>query len=251
MQKIITVANRKGGVGKTTTAAAMASCLKKKGFRVLLVDLDSQCNLSSNVGADVRGKNVLDVFLRKAKTKDTIQQSSICDIIAGSLDFGKINDALGNKTGREYRLIEGLVSIKDDYDFCIIDTPPELGIATTNAMTASDDLIIPTTAESFSLDGVSQLYENVQEVWQYTNQDMKIAGILVTLYNNRAILAKNMREELVKMADEMNTKVFKQTIRRSISVAEAQQKEKDLLEYAGSATATQDYEAWIEEYLEG
>lgn len=251
MRKIITIGNRKGGVGKTTTAAAMASCLQKKNFRVLLIDLDSQCNLSSNVGADVYGKTILDVFLKKGKTRDTIQPSSICDIIPGSLDFGKINDALGNKTGREYRLIESLISIRDDYDYCILDTPPELGLATTNALTASDDLIIPTTAESFSLDGVSQLYDSVKDVWQYTNHELKIAGILVTLYNNRAILSKSMHKELMKMADKMDTKVFRQTIRRSISVAEAQQSAKDLLAYAANATATQDYEAWVEEYLKG
>ena len=227
MRKIITIGNRKGGVGKTTTAAAMASCLQKKNFRVLLIDLDSQCNLSSNVGADVYGKTILDVFLKKGKPRDTIQPSSICDIIPGSLDFGKINDALGNKTGREYRLIESLISIRDDYDYCILDTPPELGLATTNALTASDDLIIPTTAESFSLDGVSPLYDRVQDVWQY------------------------MHKELMKMADKMDTKVFRQTIRRSISVAEAQQSAKDLLAYAANATATQDYEAWVEEYLKG
>lgn len=251
MKKVISIANRKGGVGKTTTAAAMASCLQKKNFNVLLIDLDSQCNLSSNVGADVYGKTILDVFLGKSKTKDTIRPSSICDIIPGSLDFGKINDALGNKTGREYRLLENLVSISSDYDFVICDTPPELGLATTNALTASDDVIIPTTAESFALDGVAQLYDSIQDVWKYTNHDLRIAGILITLYNSRAVLSRNMHDELEKMAKKMDTKVFKQTIRRSISVAEAQQEAQDLLEYAKNATATNDYEAWIDEYLKG
>ena len=250
MKKIISIANRKGGVGKTTTCAAMASCLKKKKFRVLLADLDSQCNLSSNVGADVYGKTILDVFLGKTKTKDAITSSPVCDIIPGSLDFGKINDALGNKTGREYRLIESLVSIADDYDYVILDSPPELGLATTNALTASDQLIIPTTAESFALDGVAQLYDSVKDVWKYTNHELKIAGILITLYNNRAVLSRSMHNELEKMADKMDTRVFKQTIRRSISVAEAQQGAQDLFSYAPNSTAAQDYEAWIEEYLE-
>ncbi len=251
MKKIISIANRKGGVGKTTTCAAMASCLQKKKFRVLLADLDSQCNLSSNVGANVYGKTILDVFLGKSKTKDAITSSQVCDIIPGSLDFGKVNDALGNKTGREYRLIESLVSIADDYDYVILDTPPELGLATTNALTASDQLIVPTTAESFALDGVAQLYDSIKDVWKYTNHELKIAGILVTLFNNRAVLSRNMHDELKKMAVKMDTKVFKQTIRRSISVAEAQQGVQDLFAYARNSTAAQDYEAWIDEYLEG
>lgn len=249
MIKVISVANRKGGVGKTTTAAAMASCLKEKKFRVLLIDLDSQCNLSSNVGAGVYDKNILDVFLGKTKTKDAITGSNICDIIPGSLDFGKVNDALGNKTGREYRLLESLVSIIDDYDYCILDTPPELGLATTNALTASDDLIIPTTAESFALDGVAQLYDSVQDIIKYTNKDLRIAGLLMTLYNNRVVLSRNMHDELEKMAKKMGTKVYQQSIRRSISVAEAQQGATDLFEYASNSTAAKDYKAWVEEYL--
>lgn len=251
MKKIITIANRKGGVGKTTTAAAMASCLKKKNFQVLLIDLDSQCNLSSNLGVDVYGKTILDVFLNKTKTRDAIHHNNICDIIPGSLDFGKINDALGNKTGREYRLLENLVSIADEYDYCILDTPPELGLATTNALTASDEVIIPTTAESFALDGVAQLYDSIKDILKYTNRDLSIAGILLTLYNSRAILSRSLHDDLTKMASEMHTKVFEQTIRRSISVAEAQQKTQDLFDYAQNATAAQDYESWVDEYLKG
>lgn len=250
MKKVITIGNRKGGVGKTTTVAAIASCLQKKNFQVLLIDLDSQCNLSSNVGVDVYGKTILDVFKGKVKTKDAIIPGKICDIIPGSLDFGKINDELNNKTGREYRLIESLVSINEDYDYVIIDTPPELGLATTNALTASDQLIIPTTAESFSLDGIAQLYDSVHDVWKYTNKDLEISGILVTLYNNRAVLSRSMHDELEKMAEKMETKVFNRAIRRSISVAEAQQNAEDLLSYAKDATATKDYEAFVNEYLE-
>lgn len=251
MKKVITIGNRKGGVGKTTTAAVMASCLQKKNFRVLLVDLDSQCNLSSNVGVNVYGKTILDVFKGKSKTKDAIVPSRVCDIIPGSLDFGKINDELNNKTGREYRLLENLICINEDYDYIILDTPPELGLATTNALTASDQLIIPTTAESFSLDGIAQLYDSVQDIWKYTNRDLEISGILITLYNSRTVLSRAIRDELEKMAKKMDTKVFKQTIRRSISVAEAQQNATDLLSYAKDATSTKDYEAFVDEYLEG
>jgi len=251
MKKIITIGNRKGGVGKTTTAAAVASCLKADGERVLLVDLDSQCNLSSNVGADASRTSILNVLLDGVHAKDAIQPSCICDIIPGSLEFGKIEDALGKKTGREFRLIESLVPLKDDYDYCVLDTPPNLGIATTNALTASDDLIIPTIAESFALDGVAQLYDSIQEVRHYTNKTLRIAGILVTLYNGRAILSRNMYDELEKMASSMGTKVFKQTIRRSINVAEAQQSSKDLFDYAANSNAAQDYKAFVNEYLEG
>ena len=250
MKKVITIANRKGGIGKTTTAASMASYLKQKNFRVLMVDLDSQCNLSSNVNADVRGKTILDVLLKKSRASKVVQATPICDILPGSLELSKINDALANKTGREYRLLESLFDVKDDYDYCIIDTPPELALATTNALTASDQLIIPTTAESFSLDGIEQLYSSVKDVWSYTNKDLKIAGILITLYNSRAVLSKAMRKDLEDIARKINTKLYNQTIRRGIAIAEAQTKMVDLFTYAGSSEVAKDYAAWVEEYLE-
>lgn len=250
MNRVITIANRKGGIGKTTTTTSMASCLRQKNFRVLMIDLDSQCNLSSNVNADVKKKTVLDVLLRKCKASDAIQATSICDIIPGSLELSKINDSLANKTGREYRLLESLFDVKDDYDYCIIDTPPELALATTNALTASDQLIIPTTAESFSLDGIEQLYSSVKDVWSYTNKDLQIAGILITLYNSRAVLSKAMRKDLEQIAYKINTKLYKQTIRRGIAIAEAQTKMIDLFEYAPNSDVAKDYATWVEEYLE-
>lgn len=249
MKRIITVANRKGGVGKTTTVAAMASCLARLGYRVLVVDLDSQCNLSSNLGADVKKKNILDVMLLKCRTIEAIQAVAGFDIIAGSLEFGKINDALGNKTGREYRLLECLVPIKDVYDFCILDTPPELGLATANALTASDDVVITTTAESFSLDGVAQLYQSIRDIRRYTNNNLYVAGILVTIYNPRTLLSKSMVAELESMAVSMKCKLYKTTIRRSVAVAEAQNEEKDLFVYSGKSTTAKDYKKWVDEYL--
>ena len=241
MNRVITIANRKGGIGKTTTTTSMASCLRQKNFRVLMIDLDSQCNLSSNVNADVKGKTILDVLLRKCKASDAVQ---------GSLELSKINDALANKTGREYRLLESLFDVKDDYDYCIIDTPPELALATTNALTASDQLIIPTTAESFSLDGIEQLYNSVKDVWSYTNKDLQIAGILITLYNSRAVLSKAMRNDLEKIAYKIDTKLYRTTIRRGIAIAEAQTKMVDLFTYAKNSDVAKDYAAWVEEYLE-
>ena len=250
MNKVITIANRKGGIGKTTTTASMASYLKKKNFRVLMIDLDSQCNLSSNVNADVKGLTILDVLLRKGRASEAVQSTPICDIIPGSLELNKINDALANKTGREYRLLESLFDIKDDYDYCIIDTPPELALATTNALTASDQLIIPTTAERFSLDGIEQLYNSVKDVWSYTNKDLQIAGILITLYNSRAVLSKAMRNDLEKIAYKIDTKLYRTTIRRGIAIAEAQTKMVDLFTYAKNSDVAKDYAAWVEEYLE-
>ena len=250
MRKVITIANRKGGIGKTTTVAAMASCLQRKNFRVLIIDMDSQCNLSSNVNADVRGKNILDVLLKRSKASSVIQPSVICDIIPGSLELGKINDALSNKTGREYRLLESLFDIKDDYDYCIIDTPPELALATTNALTASDQLIIPTNAESFALDGIEQLYNSVRDIWAYTNKELEIAGILITLFNSRTLLSKAMQQDLEKIAQKMDTKLFKHTIRRSVTVPEAQTKSQDLFDYAADSPVSKDYADWVDEYLE-
>ena len=247
--KVITIANRKGGIGKTTTAAALASCFGQKNFSVLLVDMDSQCNLSSNVGAPVNEKTILDVMLGKAKIQNAIKPSSICDIIPGSLEFGKINDALGYKTGREYKLLEALITIRDNYDFCIIDTPPEISLATTNALTASDEVIIPSTAETFSLDGVSQLYATIKDIWRYTNKNLKIAGILVTLFNSRTVLSRSMVEELDKMAEGMNTIVYDTKISRSIAVAEAQTLTQDLFTYKGNSKAAEEYMKWTEEYL--
>ena len=169
--KTITLSNQKGGVAKTTTAGALASGLSKKGFKVLAVDLDPQCNLALGSGADILNmdQTLYDVFKGTAELSGLISGTPMgYDLIAGGLSLAGA-DMDFTQTGREFMLREALDEIRADYDFCIVDTPPTLGILTVNALTASDGVIIPLTADLYSLQGLSQLNLLIERVRKSSN----------------------------------------------------------------------------------
>ena len=154
-------------------------------------------------------------------------------------------------TGKEYRLKEAIAPVKRKYDYIIIDTPPALGIITTNALTASDTVIIPAQAEIHSIQGIALLSEAITAIKKYTNPALKIAGIVITRYNGRAILSKDMKENLHRTAELLKTKVFSTPIRECIAVKEAQALRQDIFTYAPRSNATKDYNAVIDELLGG
>lgn len=250
---IIAIANQKGGCGKTTTSTVLASGLYTKGHKVLLCDLDPQTNCSFLTGIDVLNVPTLyDVF----KGTKTVQESIFpvklgFDLLPGSLLLSAA-DSEFTQTGREYMLREVLDSVKERYDYIIIDTPPSLGVLVTNALTAASELIIPIGAgDIFSLQGLTQFYGIIQNVRRYCNHDLQIAGLLVTRYNNRSNVNQALREQVKQIADQMQTKVFSAAIRESVSVKESQVLKEDLFEQAPKSNATKDYQEFINEFLEG
>ena len=248
--KTIAVVNRRGGVGKTATAHAIGAGLSLRGYKTLFIDLDSQCNLTYDVGAKPARLTSMEVLTGTATAQEAIQHTESGDIIPASPSLAGADTAIDG-TGKEYRLAEAIAPLGGEYDFCIVDTPPALGVLTINALTACTSAIIPAQAEVHSLQGIGLLAEAIGAVKKYTNPDIKIEGILITRYKGRAILSKDMRENLEATAKELGTKVFSTPIRECIALQEAQAVQRDIYRYSPRSNATADYTALIEELLRG
>ncbi len=247
--KIITVANQKGGVGKTTTALAVSSFLNNLGKNVLLIDLDPQGNATLASGIVVgEEQGVYEVLSEDFNIDEAIVKTVGYDIMPASNELVSIDQLLSQRTGREYKLKKALQSIDGEYDFVIIDTPPQLSTLTVNALTACHNVIIPVQADIFSMQGSSQLVETIQGVREYTNPSIEISGILLTRYSARAILSQNVREMLDEFASAIGSKLFETTIRETVVVKESQIEQKMLSEY--KATASVDYKNFVDELLE-
>lgn len=246
--KTIAIANRKGGVGKSTTAAALTAGLTLKGLQVLAVDLDAQRNLSTTFRARTDSRTINGVLLREITAEDAIRRTANGDIIPASKDLAD-SDLKITATGKEYRLREALGTIAAHYDYCIIDCPPALGILTVNALTAADTVIIPAQADTYSLDGIEDLQDIIKDIKTYCNSKLDIAGILLTRYQGRAVLSRDVATLAAQLAERLGTRLFNTRIRESITVKEAQISQQSLFEYAPKATVTEDYRAFIEELL--
>ena len=248
--KILAVINQKGGVGKSTTAAAIAAGLLLKGYKVLAVDLDAQSNLTYNYAADNKRATALGLLTGEVTATDAIQHTKSGDIIAASKALAGA-DAFIADTGKEYRLKEALEAVKPLYDYIIVDTPPALGILTINALTAADGVIIPAQADIYSLQGIEQLNETIKPVKKYCNPQLKIEGILLTRYNARSILSREVAELAEQLAAKLKTKLFTTRIREAIAVKEAQISQQSLYSYAPKSNAAKDYLCFIDELLKG
>lgn len=247
--RTLAIINQKGGVGKSTTAEALTAGLTLKGFKVLAVDLDAQGNLTYTTRAGTDGATALGVLTGEVKAKDAIQHTQSGDIIPSSKALAGA-DAFISDTGKEYKLKEALESISGLYDYCIIDTPPALGILTVNALTACDSVVIPAQADIYSLQGIEQLAETMKPVKKYCNPALSIEGILLTRYSPRSVLSRDVADLAEQLALKLGTKLFKTTIREAIAVKEAQISQQSLYTYAPKAKVTEDYTAFIEELLE-
>ena len=218
MKNIIAIANQKGGVGKSTTAHAIGTGLIFNGYKVLFIDLDNQCNLSYTMEADTAGRTAYDLLHGTATAGETIQHTQSGDIIAGSPKLAGSDRDL-DKADALKKAIEG---IRANYEFIIIDTPPALGVLSINALAVADRVIIPAQADIYSLQGIGQLYTTIEAVKDRINKNIEIAGLLVTRYNGRAILSRDIRQMLEDTAEQLKTKVFKTHIREAIEIKEAQ-----------------------------
>lgn len=249
--RIVAIANQKGGAGKTTTALALTGALTSKGYRVLLVDLDAQGNFTYSLGA-VRGqgRGALGVLQRPETIREEIQHTAQGDVLASSPGLAGA-DAVITATGKEYRLREALEIVAEDYDYCVIDTPPALGITSVNALTAAQDVIIPAQADLYSLQGIKELYGTIDAVKRYCNPDLEVKGILLTRYNGRSTIRREVAEALEALAGQMGTRLYKARIRENVALVEAAAKRQSIFEYAPKSNGAQDYGAFAAEYMEG
>lgn len=250
MAKVISISNQKGGVGKTTTTNALTAGLKAKGFRVLAIDLDPQGNLSFSLGADNENQpTIYHVMKQEITAIEAIQHTEIADVIAGNILLSSLEVELSG-TGREFVLKEALEPVHGQYDYILLDTPPALSILTINAFTASDTVIVPMLADIFSLQSIAQLNDTIVRVRKYCNPTLSVSGILLTKYNNRTVLSREIKDTAQLIADNLQIPLFETFIRNSVTIAEAHSLEANIFDYAPKNNAVQDYQAFIDEFLD-
>ncbi|WP_122646002.1 ParA family protein [Enterococcus mediterraneensis] len=250
MGRIISVANQKGGVGKTTTTVNLGACLAYVGKKILLVDIDAQGNATSGVGIrkpDV-SKDIYDVLVNEEPIKNAILPSSRenLDIVPATIQLAGAEIELTSMMARESRLKLALEEVKDDYDYIFIDCPPSLGHLTINAFTASDSILIPVQCEYYALEGLSQLLNTVRLVQKHFNPTLKIEGVLLTMYDARTNLGAEVVEEVRRYFQE---KVYDTIIPRNIRLSEAPSHGLSIIDYDLRSKGAEVYQALAKEVL--
>ena len=222
MGKIISFANQKGGVGKTTSAVNVAASLGVLGYKVLLIDLDPQGNATSGVGVIKKNLKVtaFDLLTSDIAAESVVLQTRFdnLSVIPSNTTLARAEYELGDVEQGEFVIKNKLASIRDAYDYIIIDCPPSLGMLAVNAMTASDGVVIPMQCEFFALEGLSQLMFTISRIKTHYNKDLNVTGILITMHNNRLILSMQVIRELRKHYAD---KLFETTISRNVKLSEA------------------------------
>lgn len=272
--RIIAFSNQKGGVAKTTSSYAMAVGLANRGYKVLVVDADPQENLSMTAGIDLNEidpdpediENLTEEEQRyfydnvpaklfevmsgdKDINKAIIPIGENLDLIIGGIDLASA-DMTFNMVARERLIKNAFKKIKKDYDFCVFDCSPALGVVLMNILTVADEVIIPLEPGAYSLQGLSRLYKFIDQIHDFTNDKLKVSGILVTKVRNTSN-SKIWISDIEEKAELLGTKVFDSKIRLNVSVEEAQTMKMDLFAYSRSSQAARDYDDFIDEYLGG
>jgi chromosome partitioning protein len=249
MGSVIAFANQKGGVAKTTTTLNLGVAFAEQGLRVLLVDLDPQGNLTMSQGLnpDAIERSMFDVLVHRTPIQDVIHNAEV-DLAVSSIDLAGAELALSSMIGRERALEKALVSVKDDYDYVLVDTPPSLGLLTINALVAADGVIVPVQCEYLSLRGLVQLENTLSMIRENLNPNVEIQGILATMYDNRTL---HSREAVEILQENFGELVFGTRIRKTIRYAEAPVKGSSVLKYDPTGTAAEAYRELAKEVLNG
>ena len=248
--KIISISNQKGGVGKTTSSVNIATYLAASEIPTLIIDMDPQANSTSGLGIEIQNdiKSIYDVIIKEVRPEDAIQKTNLdyLDIIPSSSQLVGAEIELVSEISREYMLKEALDKIKGRYKYIIIDSPPSLGLLTLNVLSASNSIIIPIQCEYYALEGLSQLLNTIRLVQKRLNSKLEIEGILVTMYDSRLNLSKQVVKEL---EDYFGDKVYKTYIHRNVRLGEAPSHGKPILLYDASCVGAQDYMNLVSEIL--
>ena len=249
MGKIISVANQKGGVGKTTTTVNLSTILAKKGKKVLLIDTDPQGNATSGLGVskDVE-LSVYDILIGDTEFDETLQETAIKNlkVCPSNISLAGAEVQLVSMMSREQRLKTKLDKIKDQYDYILIDCPPSLGLVTLNAFTASDSVLIPVQCEYFALEGLGQLLNTVNLVKKHLNKNLEIEGALLTMYDARTNLSNQVVKEVKKYFED---KVYKTVIPRNVRLSEAPSYGMPISLYDPRSKGAKAYEKFAKELL--
>ena len=249
MGKIVSVANQKGGVGKTTTTVTLCAILAKKGKKVLLIDADPQGNATSGVGVTKEvEESIYDVLVGDTTVQETIQSTNIRNlkVCPSNINLAGAEVELVSMMSREQRLKEKLDEIKDKFDFILIDCPPSLGLITLNAFTASDSILIPVQCEYYALEGLGQLLNTVNLVKKHLNKSLEIEGALLTMYDARTNLSNQVVKEVKKYFDE---KVYKTVIPRNVRLSEAPSYGMPITLFDARSKGAKSYEKFAKEFM--
>ncbi len=249
MGKIVSVANQKGGVGKTTTTVNLSTILAKRGKKVLLIDTDPQGNATSGLGIEKESDlSTYDLLITDVAAEDIIQETGIKNlyISPSNMNLAGAEVQLVSMMSREQRMKEKLDVIKDKFDFILIDCPPSLGLITLNAFTASDSVLIPVQCEYYALEGLGQLLNTVELVRKHLNKNLYVEGAILTMYDIRTNLANQVVREVKRF---FQNKVYKTVIPRNVKVSEAPSYGMPITIYDPKSKGARSYEKFTKEFL--
>lgn len=249
MGKVVSVANQKGGVGKTTTAVNLSTILAKRGKKVLMIDADPQGNGTSGLGIDKKVNfSVYDVLVNDVDIENTLQKTMVknLDVCPSNIDLAGAEIELVSMMSREHRLKEKINSQKDNYDYIIIDCPPSLGLITLNALTASDSVLIPVQCEYYALEGLGQLVNTINLVKKHLNSSLQIEGALLTMFDARTNLSNQVVSEVNRYFDN---KVYKTVIPRNVKLSEAPSYGMPISIYDPKSKGAKSYDKFVREFI--